>query len=156
MIVGIDPGVKGGIAALGHRFPMVFPMPLHADDIDVVSLQRLLRGASVVALERVHAMPGQGVSSMFTFGKGYGKVIAAIELMDVPIVFITPQAWKAGLGIAGKKKKKKKDGLTSTDWCASNYPQVNLIPDRCRVPSDGLADALCIAHYYNRFFHRKE
>ena len=54
-------------------------------------------------------------------------------------------AWKkvvlAHLPWKGNKK-------ASIDFCQQTYPNVSLLKtSRCRVPHDGLSDALCLAHY---------
>ena len=35
----------------------------------------------------------------------------------------------------------------AVDYCRRVYPSVQLIPERCRVPHTGIADAVCIATY---------
>lgn len=44
-------------------------------------------------LEKVHAMPGQGVTSMFTFGENFGFWKGFLAAHKVPYVLTTPQVW---------------------------------------------------------------
>ena len=66
--VGIDIGKKGGFAILIDDFVIVYPY----NDKEFVAFMRSLwaRDTKVMAcVEHVGAMPGQGVTSMFSFGK---------------------------------------------------------------------------------------
>src|SRR5690606_16808140 len=55
-------------------------------------------------VERVSAMPGQGVSSMFNFGMGYGVIQGVLASLGIPYTLVTPQTWKKRAGLAGKDK----------------------------------------------------
>ena len=47
-----------------------------------------------VFIEKVHSMPGQGVASMFNFGKGYGIWIGILAALKISKTLVTPQEWK--------------------------------------------------------------
>src|SRR5687768_11709536 len=110
LFLGIDPGQKGGIAALyvndedtNNREIAVDPMPLKkgkgktAKEIDGLALWRLINtyvakdSLTKTALELVHSMKAQGVRSTFTFGEGYGKVQGVLECMSINYVKVSPQ-----------------------------------------------------------------
>jgi crossover junction endodeoxyribonuclease RuvC len=55
-------------------------------------------------IELVHAMPGQGVTSMFTFGHACGTVFGVLAALEIPVSGITPQEWKKRAGLIGKDK----------------------------------------------------
>ncbi len=97
---------------------------------------------SVVFIEKVHAMPKQGVSSTFKFGMGYGLVIGVCEALGIPYRLVTPQAWKKVV-LAGTAKDKD----AAVSFVRRAYPGVDLIPGKKRVPHDGIADAMCIAEF---------
>ena len=149
--IGIDPGKNGGIAVIDGHGITAEVMPLHPDgEINVVSLQEFFvcLEEPIAAVEKVGAMPKQGVVSTFTFGKGYGKVLACLEMLGIPYVLVTPQAWKKtvleGLNWKGNKK-------ASIEYCQRRYPQLDLLATpRSKVAHDGMADALCIAEYVRR------
>lgn len=110
VIVGIDPGKSGGIAILQGSSLITHLMP----DSDL-SLRKIADGLEafeveglevVVYIEKVGAMPGQGVTSMFTFGQGYGKIQQAF--CKLRREFVTPQTWQKGLRIQGRKKVESK------------------------------------------------
>ncbi len=147
--IGIDPGLHGGLAGINGGSVIVEPMPVVGGDIDAHGVSCFLDGvhASMVCMEKVHAMPKQGVSSTFKFGKGYGIILGVCAAMNIHVELVTPQAWKAVV-LAGTTKDKD----AAIAWCNRAFPTVSLIPQGCRVPHDGLADALCIAEYARRTY----
>jgi len=139
-IIGIDPGIRGGIAFYRAEQMLVMPMP---KDIQIPKITReIWPGAWRAYVELVHAMPGQGVTSMFTFGKGYGKILGMLETLSIPYGLVSPQKWKK------KVLGQKKDKQAAIAFCAHTYPNISLLATpRSRVPHDGMAEAVCIAHY---------
>ena len=145
MIVGIDPGQTGGIAGIQPTGGCVArPMPVTGKDIDGHAIAAELRALApeVVILEKVHAMPKQGVSSTFKFGMGFGLVIGVCEALGIPYRLVTPQSWKKVV-LAGTAKDKD----AAISFVRRAYPAVDLTPGRKRVPHDGMADAVCLAEY---------
>lgn len=145
-IVGVDPGKSGGLAcidSLNGTFKYI-PMPLVGKEIDAKAIHVFLMECQpdLVVIEKVHAMPGQGVTSMFNFGKAYGSVIGLVTGLSIPLAYVTPQAWKK-LVLAGTNKDKD----AAITYVAQRYPNINLVLPRCRKPHDGIADAVCIAEY---------
>lgn len=97
----------------------------------------------LVAVEQVHAMPKQGVTSMFTFGMGYGKVLAVLEILGWPWINPSPQMWQK-LVLKGRTGGKD----ASIAYCLARYPDVSLKPtEKSKKESHGLADAICLAEY---------
>lgn len=143
-VIGIDPGKKGGVAYTAIDGIQAVPMPLIGKDIDGRILAQALNDIipDLVVIEKVHAMPKQGVTSMFNFGKGYGQLIGICEALFLPYILVTPQAWKKKV-LAGTSKDKH----AAIQYCQQRYPSVSLIPPRGRVPHDGMADAVCLVEY---------
>jgi len=153
--VGIDPGLDGGLAIMNNnRLCGIKVMPTKPGakggrDIDAAALANILTSwapIDKVAVEQVHAMKGQGVTSTFNFGKGYGKVLAVIEVLKIPMTSVTPQRWKKsildGLG---------RDKNASIRFVQSAFPGVDFrATERCKVPHDGVAEATCLAEYARR------
>lgn len=103
LILGIDPGIKGGLALLRpDRSLRTFRMPA-----DVKILDKIIResGAATCALERVGAAPEAGTVSTFTFGRGYGTLIGMCVAHRIPIVDIEPTVWKNFFNLDAKKSK---------------------------------------------------
>jgi crossover junction endodeoxyribonuclease RuvC len=146
-VVGIDPGQKGGIAFLSDYHAEAVPMPMVGKDLDVRAIVEIIRTKSVelVVLEKVHAMPHQGVSSTFTFGYGVGVIVGAVETLGLPLRWVTPQAWKKVV-LAGTGKDKD----AAIAHVRQAYPGIELMPGRSRTPHDGIADAVCIAEWARR------
>lgn len=145
IIVGIDPGQSGGIALIAENGQTAsWIMPLAGKEIDGHEVANYLRGLPdvTVFIEKVHAMPKQGVSSTFKFGMGYGLVIGICEALGIPYRLVTPQAWKKTV-LAGTTKDKD----AAISFVRRAYPSVDLTPGKKRVPHDGIADAVCIAEY---------
>lgn len=151
--VGVDPGKSGGLAYISKEFTSAIPMPIVVDGkstgIDVPVLAAWVRMCrkheriDKVALERVSAMPGQGVVSMFTFGKLYGEVRGALKAMKLKIIEPVPRVWKKKV-----LSNTAKDKTAAIDFATRNFPNLSLLPtQRCYVPSDGMADAVCLAVY---------
>jgi len=143
--VGIDPGKTGALAAFRDGEPVEWtPMPLAGKEVDwhaVTAWLRDLGEVKLVALEKVHSMPKQGVSSTFKFGINYGGLQAVLAALEIPCQLVTPQAWKKRV-LAGTEK----DKAAAIAHCRRRWPSVSLLAtERCRTPHDGIADALCIA-----------
>lgn len=145
-VVGIDPGKSGGVA-IGDaetRRVSVFKMPLLGDEIDSLSIFRRIQKLGSpkkvrVVVEKVSSMPHQGVTSTFTFGKGCGKILATLEILEVSYRLVLPPAWKK-IVLAGTAKDKN----AAIEYVARTYPGVPLVPPGCKKPHDGIADAVCL------------
>lgn len=145
MWIGIDPGKKGGIATIIED--------IDGESISVYpysneTLREILKHASEsyakIMVEKVGAMPRQGVSSTFTFGMEFGYILGMIEAFQVGYQLVTPQVWKKEFGCTSDKQ-------TSIDVCKRLFPKVNLLAtERSRKDSDGLAESLLLCEYARR------
>jgi crossover junction endodeoxyribonuclease RuvC len=148
--IGIDPGMKGGFAWITDDGESeAGAMPVVGKEISVKGFAHLIDdclyiGSVSVYIEKVGAMPKQGVVSTFNFGKGFGKLLGAMEAFGVPVHLVTPQAWKKEI-LAGLDWKGNKG--CSCEYVARAYPHIDLTPGKKRKPHDGIADAVCIAEY---------
>lgn len=111
--IGIDPGVGGAWVALVDGQPVEWGrMPTMklatATRVNAAELAALLRGftgSGVGAyLENVAAMPGQGVSSMFSFGHAAGVAAGVLATLAIPVTLVQPATWKRRAGLAGSEK----------------------------------------------------
>lgn len=141
IFMGIDPGLKGGVAWVGDKVGAI-PMPVKDKRVDGEALAEVIRAVAPasVTVEKVGAMPGQGVVSMFNFGHGAGTIAGVLSALGAPFSLATPQAWKKAVLPAGDHGKDAAIAL-----CAKHFPGVRLVLPRCRKPHDGMADALCLA-----------
>ncbi len=147
VIIGVDPGISGGIAFLTERGEplLVAELPIIRDGslawVDGGRLQSLLidtlQGMQARALiERVSAMPKQGVSSSFNFGVGFGSLLSIFQARHIAIELISPAKWKHAMGLTSAKQ-------LSLDKARLLYPTVELP----RAKDEGRAEALLLAHY---------
>lgn len=144
--LGIDPGKKGGIALIDSESGSSVTMPY--DDKELISLCRNCESIStnniICCLEKVGAMPGQGVVSMFSFGKSVGYIKGVLESFGIPYQEISPQKWKKEFSLTSDKAQ-------SAEICSRLFPNISLLATpRCKKPHDGMAEALLMAEYARR------
>lgn len=147
--LGIDPGQSGGLALIDGDRVECCSMPLAGKAVDWRALTDWIEhldypwGKSVAYVEKVSAMPKQGVSSTFKFGLNVGGIHGVLGALGIPMVLVTPQAWKKRV-LAGTTK----DKAAAIDYCRRRWPHISLLAsERCRKPHDGMADALCLARF---------
>lgn len=143
--IGIDPGKSGAIAVItvyrdGHR-------EVEVEAFSESGYLRILKRHnvdSVAVVEKVGAMPGQGVVSMFNFGHNLGFIEGVIQANDIPYQLVPPQTWKKEFSLNSEKQR-------SIEVCQKLFPDVSLLPtERSRKPNDGMAEALLMAEYARR------
>lgn len=95
-VIGVDPGLSGGLAAIGEDGLELEVMPTVAAgrrreiDEQAVVAWLLEHRPRCVFIERVQAMPKQGVVSMFTFGVGWGLIRGICAGMGIPYELVQP------------------------------------------------------------------
>ena len=97
--MGIDPGQSGGIAVISETGePWAEKMPeTERDTWDIFTMWTNQDTSIHALIERVHAMPRQGVSSTFKFGQGYGFLRACLIGARIPFEEITAAQWQGKL-----------------------------------------------------------
>ena len=110
--IGIDPGCSGAIVVMDQRWNLIEwdQMPTikvgKSSRVNAAALADMLRdfddGEAYV--EQVGAMPGQGVSSMFSFGHAAGVVAGVLGALLIPVTLVTPQSWKKRAALIGQGK----------------------------------------------------
>lgn len=156
-VIGIDPGVTGAIAIRMPHETRILDMPTYevkrgkrqVREVNAAQLARDLEGAvgSVeffdragvhAYVERVGAMPGQGVASMFAFGKSVGIVEGILAALEIPYTLVAASVWTRAVGVNGGKDGARKRAAelfpSQTGWFT-------------RSKDDGRADAMLIAFY---------
>jgi crossover junction endodeoxyribonuclease RuvC len=135
MIAGCDPGLTGALFFIDPRNPVTgeaIDMPVHLltrggnakRELDIAGLVGILaaRRPSHVFVELVGAMPGQGVSSVFAFGKGYGIVLGILGAHGIPVTLVTPGIWKRSLGVLKAKDAARARASQLLPQCADQWP----------------------------------
>ena len=145
--LGIDPGKSGAFAFLSDNgFASVYAFD-EATFINILRLHTRLKPEEIqlkCMMEKVGAMPGQGVVSMFSFGMNYGWIQGVLTAEGVPYELVTPAKWKKEFGVTADKN-------TSIEVCKRLFPDVNLKKtERCKKDHDGMAEALLLAEFARR------
>ena len=150
--IGIDPGAGGGIVRLGPRGTVLDCIKMPTTEADVWEWFSKFDGIQLggedakAVIEKVHAMPKQGVSSTFKFGCGYGGLRMALIAAGIPFDQVTPQAWIKALAIPPKKKTESK-----TQWKNRLKAHAQQLFPQEKVTL-ATADALLIAEYCRRTY----
>ena len=154
IIIGIDPGVSGAISILDNKKVIeVFDMPTM---IDGKKNKKQVNGAQVsnifkeklnekeetiVVVEHVNAMPGQGVTSMFNFGQSFGVIKGICSALNLPIYFVRPTKWKKYFNLIKTNKDASRTKVIEV------YPEIS--SKLHRKKDSNRADAILIALYFN-------
>ena len=154
LIFGIDPGVSGAISILENKKIIeVYEMPTM---IDGKKNKRQVNGSqvtnifkdnlkenkeTVVAVEHVNAMPGQGVTSMFNFGQSFGVIKGICSALSLPIYFVRPTKWKKYFNLIKTNKDASRTKVIEI------YPEIS--SQISRKKDSNKADAILIARYFN-------
>lgn len=141
--IGIDPGKKGAMAIISGDGISVYAFDETAYNSQFAEIVKKGDGVRC-CLEHVGAMPGQGVTSMFSFGDNFGFIRGLLTAHNIPYELVRPQKWKKEYSITADKN-------SAITVCSRLFPDVSLLPtSRCRKPSDGFAEALLMAEYARR------
>ena len=154
LIVGIDPGLSGGIAILeDNKVKMLFDMPVMSDgkknkrQLNSALLAQLIKDNikntenTAIVVEQVNAMPGQGVTSMFNFGHTFGAIKGICAALSLPIFFVRPAKWKKHFELINSSKDASRTKVIEM------YPS---IAEKLSKKKDvNKSDAILIARYYS-------
>jgi hypothetical protein len=171
LVLGVDVGLHGALACLRLTGEAVgvWPMPVVDGEVDGRALADLIFAARtdgaygaagsgvfvLAAVEKAGSRPAQGVVSAFTFGRASGVVDGVLAALGIPRELVAPQRWqKEVVGLPAKggdpKGRRKAAKARSLAYARRRFPSVSLVPEGCRVESDGLADALAICEWARR------
>jgi len=141
-IIGIDPGLNGGIAILDGTLQSVYRMPVHDGQINVDTLIEIINDypPHAIVIEEQQAMPKQGVSSTFKTGMNYGILLGVVESLLHPLVKMKPSEWKKVNGLIGKDKEASR--RLASELYPAHRTHFKLVRD------DGVAEAALIARAY--------
>ena len=153
-IIGIDPGLSGGIAVLdNNKVKELFDMPVMPDgkknkrQLNSALLAKLIKDHiediedTVTIVEQVNAMPGQGVTSMFNFGQTFGAIKGICAALELPIYLIRPAKWKKHFELINSSKD------ASRTKAIEMYP--SLAQKLTKKKDVNKSDAILIARYFS-------
>jgi crossover junction endodeoxyribonuclease RuvC len=96
-----------------------------------------------IAIEHVGAMPGQGLTSTFRFGMGYGIWLGLVAGLGHPYTLVRPQIWKPKM-MGGRGRDKSAARLRAIELFPAMADQL------ARVKDDGRAEALLLCEWLRR------
>ncbi len=153
IIIGIDPGLSGGIAILeNNKVKSLFDMPVMPEgkknkrQLNSAQLAKLIKDSIKdksevsVIVEQVNAMPGQGVTSMFNFGQTFGAIKGVCAAIGLPIFFVRPSKWKKHFELINSSKD------ASRTKAIEMYP--SLSNELSKKKDVNKSDAILIARFY--------
>lgn len=109
-----------------------------------VHAAQLAIGVDQALVEKVGAMPKQGVSSMFTFGMCTGAILGALAAAGRPLERVDPSEWKSGSRLNGLKDTEAKNAALA--YAKELWPQHAAIFDV--KANHGMAEAALMARWY--------
>jgi Holliday junction resolvasome RuvABC endonuclease subunit len=147
LFCGIDPGSSSGAWGIvdhnGNYWSSDF---IHSEGKRIVVTKfsddlRMAIGREDVSfvVEDVHSMPKQGIASTFTFARAVGAIEATTRLFRSPWFIVSPQRWKADMGVTADKE-------TSLELARKLWPDAPL----SRVKDNNVAEALLLAEWLRR------
>jgi crossover junction endodeoxyribonuclease RuvC len=148
--IGIDPGLSGAVAVISPESLKIFDMPTMTVErngkakrqVSATELAHIFANFNSndthVYVEKVSAMAGQGVTSVFSFGRSFGMIEGILAAFKLPVTYVAPATWVKAVG-----RGQGKD--------ASRARAMELFPnnqaDFKRVKDDGRSDAALIAYW---------
>ena len=152
-IIGIDPGLSGAIAVMHDKKVInMYDMPVMAEgkknkrQLNSSQLVNIIKENinededTIVVVEQVNAMPGQGVTSMFNFGQTFGAIKGVCAALKLPIFFVRPSKWKKLFELINSSKDASRTKVIEM------YPTLS---DQLAKKRDvNKSDAVLIAKFY--------
>jgi hypothetical protein len=153
MIIGIDPGLKGGVACIANNGELLHACHMPSETADLYKiLYDLSKDVSTefyVEKSQPHRSTKnhkEGITQIFSNGFNYGKLIGCIDIVtmyhyDAKVNEVYPISWKSAFKLSKDKQK-------SIDLCIDLFPQSKDIVYGVRGGKyDGIAEAILIAYY---------
>lgn len=156
IILGIDPGLNGGMCFLDEDGKIVTLMKtpvIGGRDYDIQEMDRAIEehAPTYAWIEQQVAMPGQGLSSTLQTGKGFGILLGLMAARKIPHQVVMARQWQTKMftGINGKLDTKEKSIVSAKRlFPTADFRRSAL----ARIPDDGLTDAANIAECARRSF----
>ena len=152
-IIGIDPGLSGAIAVMHNKKVInMYDMPVMAEgkknkrQLNSSQLVNIIKEninedeETIVVVEQVNAMPGQGVTSMFNFGQTFGAIKGVCAALKLPIFFVRPSKWKKHFELINSSKDASRTKVIEM------YPTLSAQLTKKRDVNK--SDAILIAKFY--------
>ena len=161
-VIGIDPGKGGYLCLLSlsdgpvqfQAMPVIKPAK-GKSQYDVSTLVAILRkwassyNVRLVVIEKQQAYPGQGGSSNFTIGYGYGLLMGITAALGLPAESPHPRTWQSEMlrDVPGSDLK-----VRSIQAAGRLFPKADLRTSEHPLAkaNDGRSDSLLLAAFGRR------
>jgi hypothetical protein len=153
MIIGIDPGAKGGVGFITNSGELVEAWRMPDKKLLYGDLKTYMatfeNETFYCCIEKSFPSHNQGITSIFNHGYNYGSYITTLSILGIEIVEVLPRVWKNGFGLS-------KDKQESMKLCLRLWPESKrLIYGSKGGMLDGVAEALLIAEYGRQRLKRR-
>jgi len=152
LFLGIDPGdTSGGLGVIDNRGRYVDSIRTAGTKKKPISSAELFEwvsgwhndfGIGLAVLEKVSAMPGQGISSTFKFGQSLGRLQMLVSAAAIPFEWHTPSNWQKAM-----RCRTKGDKNVTYVLAGEMFPDADIFHYN--------ADALIMAEYARRLYHAR-
>lgn len=171
--LGSDPGKAGAIVLINGDRDKIYklPTPMIKTQFDLNATAHFFREWSPIInhmiIENVHAFKQGGSTSNFSFGQSLMLLKCGAAMFNIPYTMITPGIWQKDMWIStdkvykSNKGSRKKIDTKATSLIAVKrlFPEEDLRDpnrktDRAVNAHDGIVDAILMAEYCRKAFHR--
>ena len=152
-IAAVDPGLDGALACLEtDQGGTVTTLVVNEMPTIMLPGRRIVDGAAlanwftvydpdICIVEQVSSRPGQGVVSVFSFGRALGTVEGVLHALAVPLERVTPQVWQRATGALGLKDPRGR--------ACELLPRARVsLAEKTKKQGIGCADALLMAFWW--------
>jgi crossover junction endodeoxyribonuclease RuvC len=148
--IGIDPGLSGAVAVISPESLKIFDMPTMTVErngkakrqVSATELAHIFANFNSndthVYVEKVSAMAGQGVTSVFSFGRSFGMIEGILAAFKLPVTYVAPATWVKAVG---RGQGKDASRARAMELFPNNQADFKL------KKWDGRADAALIAYW---------
>lgn len=155
--LGIDPGKNGGIVVIDPDDDYVDYRVIPSTELDLGLLLKDMNDNYFIdfaCIEKVSSSPQMGVVSAFTFGRGYGSLITAVSMLEIPLELVRPQVWQRYLKIPPRKVKRETRPQFKKRLRAEAqrlFPKLSIWKEKKSLGKQkAICDALLLAEYCRR------
>jgi crossover junction endodeoxyribonuclease RuvC len=150
ILMSIDPGLSGALAVfIDDVLIDVADMPTHELTRNNKTKRQISASALAgiftqhhpdhVVVEKVTAMPGNGATSMFSFGRSFGLIEGIVGAFEIPATYVMPSVWTKAIGRGQGKDASRARACELYPFYQKSF---------ARVKDDGRADAVLIGAWW--------
>ncbi len=179
IFIGIDPGAGGGLAAVSPQWTMPKLLGMPETEMEILEwvVEVSTRSPTIcnmgdvshkafAVIEKVHAMPGNGVSGMFKFGMSYGALRMALTaagfIEGETYIAVEPKEWQKRVGVYTPPEKRvrgvKRPKLSHSEKHKIRVAHKQRLKARAEELFPGVrvtlktSDALLLAYYCQQIY----